>query len=750
MQANLVLVQLRRIETNISTYELGMDSRTINSQSMNEAKSHFNNLLAESWEVIAPFWPLESLIAVNPLQGLEELPIEEALIKGKAYFQNHDFPKNMEEVNLETIKWLQAYFDKGQATISMPFKENGLYLSWKKLIIHDKRLHKNQAETIKWLTSLSKEPKKALEECLSLLDIPEEDRKDFLKLMLISLPGWASFIKYKTDWSDQNLLSVTQAGYLAIRVITTYLLWPKAKELVSWGKQALEKAKKDNNLLDQIKHYEKNYRSKLLEKLKKQKVKAKHIIPSAQMVFCIDVRSEPFRRALESTGDYETFGFAGFFGIPTRITDTVTGEGYASCPVLLSPKHEVKQIPRSPKKNGYERFVTIKKVYQSIKYTFSTPLAMVEGLGLTSGLWMGLQTISPNLAIRLKQGLTNLVRRPSPQDPSIDQISFEDQCVYAEKGLKMMGLTERFAPLVVFCGHGSCTQNNAYASSLDCGACGGRHGSTNAKIFAQILNQPEVRKYLLKQGISIPKETKFIGANHNTTTDQVTLFCTEKTSLIKSLEKDLQKAQKINSLLRLEKMDKTKGRFSSIETRSSDWAQVRPEWGLAKNAAFIVGPRDLTRALQLDGRCFLHSYDPNQDVGGESLETILTAPMVVAQWINTQYLFSTLDNVSYGGGSKVTKNITGKIGIMQGNASDLMTGLSLQSVYSSDTDYYHEPQRLLTIVYAKLDVLDKIIQKHKVLKKLFGNGWVQLACIDPQTSDVQLLQRDFTWKEQRI
>ena len=29
----------------------------------------------KSWQAIAPFWPLENLIAVNPLQGLENLPI---------------------------------------------------------------------------------------------------------------------------------------------------------------------------------------------------------------------------------------------------------------------------------------------------------------------------------------------------------------------------------------------------------------------------------------------------------------------------------------------------------------------------------------------------------------------------------------------------------------------------------------------------------------------------------------------------
>ncbi len=173
---------------------------------------------------------------------------------------------------------------------------------------------------------------------------------------------------------------------------------------------------------------------------------------------------------------------------------------------------------------------------------------------------------------------------------------------------------------------------------------------------------------------------------------------------------------------------------------------MRPEWGLARNASFIVAPRGLTRNVDLEGRAFLHSYDWEQDPDGTSLTVILTAPMVVAQWINTQYLFSTIDNVAYGGGSKVTKNITGKLGIMQGNASDLMHGLPLQSVFSSDREAYHEPLRLMTVVYAPRHLIDEIVARQEVLQKLFGNGWVTLACIDPSDKCTHILQRDLKWQ----
>ena len=226
----------------------------------------------------------------------------------------------------------------------------------------------------------------------------------------------------------------------------------------------------------------------------------------------------------------------------------------------------------------------------------------------------------------------------------------------------------------------------------------------------------------------------------------MTLYGDVSHEAIQKIKQDLEKARQINSAVRLKQMQVMDGGANLTRLRSQDWAQVRPEWGLARNAAFIVAPRGISASLNLEGRCFLHSYEYAQDAEGRSLTAILTAPMVVAEWINTQYLFSTLDNVAYGGGSKITKNITGKIAIMQGNASDLMTGLPLQSVYRSDKEAYHEIQRLMTVVYAPRPMLDSIIQAQPVLQKLFGNGWVQLACIEPDTRKTYLLNRDFTWK----
>jgi uncharacterized protein YbcC (UPF0753/DUF2309 family) len=711
--------------------------------------------IQKSWEVIAPYWPLKNMIAVNPLQGLEHLPIEESFILGAAYFEHEHLPQQVEKINRLTIKWMQAFFDNGQATITMPLRKEGLYSAWRKLIVFDDQLRERDLEKKKWLNLLPDFSEQAIALCLLRLGIKKEDRKKFMTLLLTTLPGWASYIKYCTKWNDtDHVKPVSQSDYLALRLIMTCLLWPEAKGLLEWHEQVLVKVSQQENPLTKAIQSEIKYRLPLLQQISSQ-VLPKHYIPKAQLIFCIDVRSEPFRRSLETVGDYETFGFAGFFGIAVQIENEITGESYASCPVLLKPKHSVKESPSCKQdlcikdKKGYAKLNVIKGFYQSLKYNFTTPFALVETLGAWSGVWMILQSFFPSLAHQLKTHIANAIRPIQQLAPNLDNISFADQCCYAENALKMIGLTKNFAPLIVLCGHGSTTYNNAFATALDCGACGGNHGASNARIMAVILNDNKVRAFLAEKNILIPKNTKFVAAEHNTTTDVVTFFNSERIEGLNQLQQDLETSRSMNNIWRCNNMgviDKKSSIHNTI-LRSIDWAQVRPEWGLARNASFIIAPRELTKNINLQGRSFLHSYDYTQDLTGDSLTTILTAPMVVAQWINAQYLFSTLNNVAYGAGSKITKNITGKFGIMQGNASDLMTGLPMQSVYESDTQSYHEIQRLMTVVFAPRSKLYKIIAEQEILQKLFGNGWVTLACIEPDNNKIYFLQRDLTWQE---
>ena len=722
---------------------------------MNKSFDRLDILVQESWKKITPFWPLANIIAVNPLQGLQDLPIEKAMLEGAAFFEKKDLPEPMQLINIQSIKWLQAFFDQGQATIEMPLRQDGLYASWKKLVCFDDQIHRD-LEKKAWILQLPKSSKDAIDNCFSKLEIPKEQQLIFLTLMLTTLPGWAAHIKYCNDREEQFL----DFDYLAIRMIITTLLWDDAIDIIAWHAKCEDFATKTNDRLKALEKNEADYAKTLLSKLRSQKTLALNT-SDAQLVFCIDVRSEPFRRSLETTGNYETFGFAGFFGLPVSIHNTTTGDSYASCPVLLKPQCIVSEAPFSHQLSmqdyrGYQILNTFKGLYQSLKCNIVTSFALVESAGFLTGIWMALKTLTPTFAIKCSTYIKNIIRPKVEFTPSLDSISFRDQCMYAQSALKGIGLTKNFSALIVFCGHGSTTQNNAYATLLDCGACSGRHGGSNARILAKILNTQSIRDHLCTIGILIPESTLFLAAEHNTTTDEVEIYEFNSCDIIilekiQKLKEDLRAAGKINSQRRSKSMgfqgDQNKS-FMYTKTCSLDWSQVRPEWGLARNASFIVGPRHKTQDIDLEGRAFLHSYDYHEDSDAAILTLILTAPMIVAQWINGQYLFSTLDNVAYGSGSKITQNVTGKIGVMQGNASDLMTGLPLQSVYRTDIQAYHEPVRLMTIVYAPCNFIDTIVAEQPELQNLFRNGWVLLMSIDPDhTNDYYVLERDLTWRK---
>lgn len=692
-----------------------------------------------SWAQIAPTWPINEMVAVNPLAGFISLPFEVAIQKASSIFQMKEIPTQMLAVNRQTIKWLQAFFDEGQASIAMPNREQGLYLAFLQVALFDDQLHGQDEQRIKWLADLPTDSEKVLEECLSFLKIEESQVSELFTFLLSSLPGWASFIQYRTSWYRKaQAYPLTKEDYLALRLVILCLLWPNF-EIADCSPLEDE----PNDFMEKVIEKENEIQQKHLACLDPFQ-ESKQEVPDAQFVFCIDVRSEPFRRALEQSGKYQTFGFAGFFGLPVEIEDPFRQQTRCSCPVLVAPQHQVSEHPVGNEEayvKGVEKRELWFKIYQSVKYTFTTPLLLAEFLGMLSGLWMGLRTLFPGLADRFKNAANKTMISSSYKKIDLEKIPVGDRVVMAENGLRMMGLIDNFAPYVVFCGHGSKTQNNPFASSLDCGACGGNHGGANAQLLAQILNEAEVRQQLKENGIMIPESTLFLGAEHCTTTDELVLFADEKADGLKKIRMDLVQAKRFNQKVRaLNLLVQTKER--SLDCRSQDWAEVRPEWGLAKNATFIIGPRSMSQNSDLEGRAFLHSYNWKIDENGNSLRTILTAPMVVAHWINMQYFFSTLDPVAFGAGSKVTQNIVGKMGVIQGNASDLMHGLPLQSVSTSDDEAYHIPVRLSTIVVAPKERILPIIKEEKILQDLFRNEWVFLYCMDPTDQTCMKLDKN--------
>jgi len=568
--------------------------------------------------------------------------------------------------------------------------------------------------------------------------------------------------------------------------------------------------------------------------------------PQAQAVFCIDVRSEPLRRQLEAIGDYETFGFAGFFAVFIRHQALGSDHETEQFPVITKAKNLVREIPRTYQGHFLYRHRHREELLDAghtllydLKENVVTPYVMVESFGWFYSLpflgktllpsyyraameWLRRKLVPPvattltvdkltqqeveemlaaeqraitRRALQEKFGdrhlnlslerLEFLRRRaldeanagePSPQARSM-ALSAEEETAFVEElrrdyginqggsfarmeritrtgfttreqvftvetALRMMGLTRNFARLVLLCGHGSRSENNPFEAALDCGACGGNAGKPNARVLAIMANRPLVREQLAKNGIVIPQDTFFIAGQHNTATDEVEIFDledlppTHRHDLFQ-LARDLERAGARTSQERCARFPEINARLSSskakreVRRRSNDWSQVRPEWGLSRNAAFIAGRRALTRGIDLDGRVFLHSYDYREDRDGRLLEAVLTGPQVVAQWINMEHYFSTVDQEVYGSGSKIYHNVAGRLAVMSGPQSDLRTGLAWQTVMNGELPY-HEAMRLLTLVEAPRERVDAIVRNQSLLRRLYDNEWLSLIAVDPQ------------------
>jgi uncharacterized protein YbcC (UPF0753/DUF2309 family) len=321
--------------------------------------------------------------------------------------------------------------------------------------------------------------------------------------------------------------------------------------------------------------------------------------------------------------------------------------------------------------------------------------------------------------------------------PGFESASLETRAGLAAGALKNMGLVRNFARTVLICGHGSQSANNPYASGLDCGACGGHAGDINARLAAATLNDPEVRASLDGQGLVIPTDTFFLAGLHNTTTDDVILFnfdsvpgshLADLVNLRRSLALAGAAARRERApLLGLTGLSEAH-LDAAVRSRAVDIAQVRPEWGLANNAALVAAPRGRTAKLKLDGRVFLHDYDSAADPESKVLTLILCAPVVVASWINLQYYASRIDPLRYGSGNKVLHNVVGGLGVMEGNGGDLKVGLPLQSIHDGER-FVHEPRRLAVYLEAPPAKIAAVLEKNPSVKQLFDHGWLHLWTI---------------------
>jgi len=747
------------------------------------------NLIAKASERVGKTWPLYSFVTSNPLSGYENAPFLEAVEQAGAVFGCQVFPKaDMYRMALENgeiaplelekllkekgytksfehylelmdtpiaktvknpyhqldrsmVKWLSSFMDEGLAEWEMPFKAEGFYKAWRKLVTYDGTMGKVKLSTI------PKTHEAALEQLVSGYD--EGIIQELFIQHLAALPGWTGYINHRTQnlplWQQKYPIDLAQ--YLAVRLWSAKLL----KLPVLWDAAPTNQDTQHFELKYLwLKAWEKSWQNRLVHTLKQnapsEEIELDEKAPDAQMVFCIDTRSELIRRHVEANGNYETFGYAGFFGIAMDYESPNDGHVHKACPPIVPSSYTVSEKTNTDKmeaKKVFERKNSLQIFWnyflKRMKNMLPSTFGFVEGAGFFYGINLLGRTLVPDSLYRWHNRKKTYESISEPEllgcnasDKEL-QIPIESKTAIVKSAFDLMGW-QQFAPLVLFVGHGSHSANNPFGSSLDCGACAASPGRHNARMLAQLANDKNVRQALKEQfQLEIPETTLFVGAEHNTTTDEIILFDANAPesheNALKKIKANLAKAQVTATQ---ERLGTLKNSIGQAQFNANYWGETRPEWGLAKNASFVIAPRTMTQNHNLDGRCFLHSYDWKMDKKGTALEAIMQGPMVVTQWINNHYYFSTVDNEKFGGGTKTTHNVTGKFGVVQGNGGDLKMGLPWESLFDGENNPYHKPLRLSVVIQAPLDRVTSILFNNDGLKSLLDNEWIYLIVLDPE------------------
>lgn len=681
--------------------------------------------------------------------------------------------------------WASAHFDHGQADWGPGQPEAAVYASWRAEAELDRTPEIMGLPGFRAaVKKLPAEAMGAAEAALRRLDVPVEGLDPYLHRLLMRVGGWSAYAG-RIVW-DRGLYDGVEDDTL-VQLLCVLLSWEAAmleslenKVGAAWTEARAQLRALDGSVPDDLERtlvfqaaYERSAQ-RALEALFNDRAAIQSTLsdvrPKAQAVFCIDVRSEVYRRHLEAADpEVETLGFAGFFAFPVEHVPLAHEKGGTQCPVLLTPAAKVEEgiadgAMEAAAVRGRRLSHEVKRAWQAFKMGAISCFSFVGPVGLaylpklfTDGFGLTRPVPHPDDeglgADHIKQKDVRL--EPRSRGSATFGIPLEQRVDLAAGALGAMSLTSGFARFVLITGHGSTTVNNPHATGLDCGACGGRTGEANARVTAHTLNDQQVRTQLAKRGIEIPEDTVFLACQHDTTTDEITIFNRSAVPAshvqeLAQLEATLTRASKACRAERAVRLGLAKGETvdPAVLLRSRDWAQVRPEWGLAGCSAFIVAPRHRTKNLSFGGRSFLHSYEWRQDEGFGVLELVMTAPMVVASWISLQYYASTVDNELFGCGNKTLHNVVGLVGVLEGNAGDLRVGLPWQSVHDGES-LQHEPLRLNVIIEAPLDAMNAVIQKHEMVRQLLDNGWLHLYALDENGHLAHKYARGNEWRRVR-
>lgn len=645
--------------------------------------------------------------------------------------------------------WAAAQFDDGQALWAAP-KAKSVFEAWRAFAMHDltPEIH-GVTQFAQQVADGPDEPLAAIEQALNHLKLDEAALETYFHTLLASLGGWAYYARYRLWQAElKGEKDETIIDFLAIRLVWEQVLYNLYEKDIenSWAEtrtaHADPVAPTPDSIIDEI-------LQEALERAKQRDfasllAEPGSIVdgrPTLQAAFCIDVRSEIFRRSLESLSPaIRTIGFAGFFGLATSHRGFASDVEEARLPVLLAPGvHSRSGGEDNMAADRERRFAhRAKRAWGRFKLAAVSSFAFVEATG-------------PLYMAKLVRDALGLAARdttiePAPRlDPALD---LPQRLSAAEAVLRAMSLTETFAPVVLLVGHGANVVNNPHASALHCGACGGYSGEVNARLLAALLNDSDVRTGLKEKGIDIPDDTLFLAALHDTTGDDVTLYADDHPSpahgkTLTQVRGWLTDAGRLTRSERAQRLPRADA-GNDVAYRSRDWSETRPEWALAGCMAFIAAPRSRTAGKKLDGRAFLHDYDWQKDAGFSVLELIMTAPVVVSSWISLQYYGSTTAPHAFGGGNKLLHNVTGGIGVVEGNGGLLKAGLPWQSVHDGK-DLMHEPLRLSVCIEAPTAAMTDILERHPKVRALFDNRWLHLFALNAEGHMAERYVGDLDW-----
>ena len=741
---------------------------------------HLADTISAACLRMPPAWPLDRFVAVNPLLGLLDRPfgataawLREAgagellpAPPGQPQPATTAGPRrqtltawaqarlggtwNTTAVE-EISKWCAAELATDGPPEAVVATADQLWGRWRE----DARVDRNP-EFLGWrhfrhqAAAWPAAAEQMIADTLDVLAVPPAARLDYLYLQLSSVAGWAGHLQWRAGTAEAKQAPLLP-GLLAIRLAFERALHHQCRTeptLADWHSAWASTVSEGTPLQADLRAREAAllaretaYQEPLLERLRECGAPraATPARPALQAVFCIDVRSERLRRALEAcSGEIQTLGFAGFFGLPlARMPADAAGPAVPRCPVLLQPSFRLREgAPEGCNAPPVRRpwMSRVAKAWQTAQNSAAGAFSLVETTGLACAV--------PLLAGCLGWSPAPRSALPPPileHDPATETgLPLPEQVRLAAGILRNLGLTGGpIAPVVLFCGHGSTTVNNLHGAGYHCGACGGQPGDFSARVAAALLNSPTVRQALASQGLPIPADTRFLAGLHDTVTDEINLFETadwpaERGPELAQLTAWLAAASAACRRERAPLLDLPPGPDAALlrrlRARSRDWSEVRPEWGLAGNAAFIAAPRARTRGLDLAGRTFLHDYDPAKDTDGSVLELILTAPLVVASWINLQYYASRVDPIRFGAGSKTLHNLVGDFAVGEGNGGDLRGGLPWQALHDG-THWRHEPLRLSVFITAAPAAIDRVLAAHTQVRQLVENGYLHLFAL---------------------